>query len=192
MELRLADGWFAAQTCGERIGLSYLITVILLGTLAVLSYLFMEFAARKRMIPIATLVGHSTPLPSDDVIDRDPKAGAINAVLVSFVAAVILLGSLVAPLSRSRTHVFATETSIVETGCQLFSAYQEVLDRDKASVTYRSRVGGKDNHRMNWLEIRQKGKRSISISLDKTPYLNNLTEVAPLAMSQYFEQIRDR
>ncbi|MCF6113424.1 hypothetical protein [Mesorhizobium muleiense] len=43
---------------------------------------------------------------------------------------------------------------------------------------------------MNWLEIRQKGRRSVSISLDNTPYLKNLTEVAPMAMSQYFEQMR--
>ncbi|WP_192254261.1 hypothetical protein [Mesorhizobium silamurunense] len=117
----------------------------------------------------------------------DPKAKTMAITLLVFVAASVLLISFVVPLSRSRTRLFATATSIVETGCQALTPYREVLDRNFVEFRYRFSRGKSD---VDELQINQKGKRSFGIGLRGNPYLKNLFVLAPEAMDQYFDQLK--
>jgi hypothetical protein len=134
MDMTLSDGFLASYSCGVRLWVSYLTTVLFFGAIVTVAIVVIELMAQRKADPY----GHA-----HSAIRPDPKAKTITVTLLAFVAASVLLLSLVIPLSRSRTRLFATETSIVETGCHVLTPYREVLDRNLVEFRYRYGRGNK-------------------------------------------------
>ncbi|MDX8535816.1 hypothetical protein RFM41_33135 [Mesorhizobium sp. VK25A] len=111
MEITLSDGDFASYTCGERLLVSYLTAVLFLGSITAVVIIVIVLKSSREI---------------SESFRQDPKARTIKIALIASVAARVVLLSIVAPLSRSRTRLFATETSIVETGCYILTPYREV------------------------------------------------------------------
>ena len=179
MDMTLSDGFLASYSCGVRLWVSYLTTVLFFGAIVTVAIVVIELMAQRKADPY----GHA-----HSAIRPDPKAKTITVTLLAFVAASVLLLSLVIPLSRSRTRLFATETSIVETGCHVLTPYREVLDRNLVEFRYRYGRGNKND--FDELELHQNGKRPLGIGLRGSSYLKNLVALAPAAMDQYFEQLK--
>lgn len=177
--LTLAEGWWAAYPCGDRMLRIYITTVvvafILCGFLTGIVYI----GARLKSISWSTADAQVT----EPDFDRASKL-ALSVTGLAF----FLLLSFIPALARSRTSLVATETSIVDTGCQFRTTYTETYDRQKLKIIYRFKRGKNDIDELYFI---QKGKRRIRLNLHSSDSnIENFVSVAPEAMKAYAEQLR--
>ncbi len=105
----------------------------------------------------------------------------------NFMIFLVLSFSAQIAVERTRTLLVASESSIVETGCELRQAFAETYDRQKLEITYHFATGKDPYHE---LRFTQSGKRQITVELDGSSDLENLVLIAPDAMKEYVEQLR--
>jgi len=193
MEMTLSDGALASYSCGARFLDAYLAAVLFCGAGAGSLFLIvvgtlttMERAAQEKaaaghaQVPYGFRSGIAAFL-------RYPMNRMTTRTLLVVATAAVLLISFVLSLSPLRARLFATETSIVETGCNMLTPYRDVYDRNLVQFRYQY---GRGKSRFDTLQISQTGKRPLDVELGDSPYLKNLVALAPDAMNRYFDELR--
>ncbi len=170
--LVLAKGSWAAYPCDDRMLRIYLLSLILFGFIFAVVFFLVYRPSRAR----------GQPTPEFGSLDRTAKIALTTVGMLMLISL-----ALVPALARSRTLLSATETSIVETGCQFRTAYEERYDREKLQIIYRF-ARGKSN--FDELYFIQKGKRRIRLRINKSSHLKNLALIAPEAMKAYVDRLK--
>jgi len=106
---------------------------------------------------------------------------------VLFVATVIIATG--AALSRSRTTLTATETSIVENGCWRGAIYEDVYEREKTSIVFKHRTRNRPEDILTFVH---KEKRDIDLVIRSVSNFKVLTVIAAAAMKEYAALLRER
>ncbi|WP_202292892.1 hypothetical protein [Mesorhizobium sp. 131-2-1] len=190
MEMTLSDGALASYSCGVRFLDAYLAAALFCGTGAAVLFLIlngfltvMERTAQEKAVRYAQYSFSS----ENAAFLHYPMTRTTTRVLLGIAVAGVLLISFVLSLSPLRARLFATETSIIETGCHVLKPYREVFDRNLVEFQYQY---GRGKGGFDALEISQTGKRSLSVDLRGSPYLKNLVALAPEAMNRYFDELK--
>jgi hypothetical protein len=169
--LLLSKGYWVDYACDERAWPVYITTFLLFGSLILFGALF------------PNLVGRAGA--QDGPTRPDPMVAKHRRTFWALGIATWIVLCSVSLFVRTQTTFVATETSIIDTGCQFGRESVETYDRAQLTISYRY---GRGKRVIDELYFKQYGKPRIRLPLPNS-YLKNLSVIAPEALRAYVEML---